>query len=394
MKKRLFYNELIYKAFYYSPHLSCLELSSRIAKSIPFTARILNELIAGGSIEQDGLAPSNGGRRPHIYSVKPDALYILAVAMDQFITRIAVFDFSQKVVGGIQQISIGLAKNPNAIYQLSDYMELAIRKSKIPRDKILGAGIGMPGFIDTQKGMNYSFLPTDGVSIPCFLSKKLKFPIFIDNDSSLIALAEHRFGAAQEMKHAMVINLGWGVGLGLILNNQLYRGAEGFAGEFSHIPLYDNGKLCSCGKRGCLETETSLKVIIDHAAQGLKKKGHSDFLPKDFKVGDVEKDWQWIIKASQAGDPYTIELITKVGYDIGRGVATLIHLFNPETIVVSGRGAQVGRLWQAPIMQAVNEHCIHRMAANTSIKVSPLGARAELLGAAALVVENLGKQGL
>jgi predicted NBD/HSP70 family sugar kinase len=133
-----------------------------------------------------------------------------------------------------------------------------IRKSGVDKKKIIGAGIGMPGFIDSKKGINYTFLEAGEQTISQYLSRQLELPVYIDNDSSLIALAEFRFGLARRQKNAMVLNIGWGIGLGMILNGELFRGQNGFAGEFSHMPLFNNNKLCSCGKTGCLETEASL----------------------------------------------------------------------------------------------------------------------------------------
>lgn len=391
MKKRLQYKLLILREFYYAGTLSCAELSTRIGKSIPFTGQLLANLVGEGTVVENGLAPSAGGRRPAMYSVKPDAMYVIAVAMDQLVTRVLVMDFENKPVMPLQQEELKLADNPEALVHLKALIERAIKKAKIPKKKILGVGIGMPGFIDPQKGVNYSFVSIDDNSISGYLNKELDVPVYIDNDSSIIALAEQHFGAAMGVGNAMVVNIGWGIGLGLILNHQLYRGGNGFAGEFSHIPFFDNNKVCSCGKKGCLETETSLKVILEKAEQGLKRKSTSAFLKKDFRTGSIEKDWQAIVKAAQMGDEYVVKLLTAAGYDIGRGVAVLIHLFNPELIVLSGRGAQAGRIWQAPVLQAVNEHCIPRLVGNTVVKMSTLGHKAELIGAAALVLENLSK---
>src|SRR5690606_38198097 len=102
-------------------------------------------------------------------------------------------------------------------------------------------------------GINYTYLDAGKQSIPQYISKKIKLPVFIDNDSSLIALSELKFGLAKSIKDVLVINLGWGIGLGMVINGQIYRGASGFAGEFSHIAISESGALCSCGKQGCLE---------------------------------------------------------------------------------------------------------------------------------------------
>jgi predicted NBD/HSP70 family sugar kinase len=185
----------------------------------------------------------------------------------------------------------------------------------------------------------------------------------------------------------MVINISWGVGLGMILDGELFRGHNGFAGEFSHIPVFkDNEKICSCGKTGCLETETSLLVIIEKAIQGLKK-GRMSVL-NNLSFDHLEESCQAIMDAAYKGDTFAVELFSKAGYNLGLGIAILITLLNPELIILGGRGAAAGKLWLAPIQQAINEHCIPKIAEETQIRISTLGQRADLIGAAALVMEN------
>ncbi|MFC0774910.1 ROK family protein [Terrimonas alba] len=387
MGKKSFYKGLIFREFYFSKNLSCADLSDRIEKSIPFTMNILNELMDEGYVIETGYAPSSGGRRPITYALKEDRIYILSVAMDQFVTRISLMDIHNKHVGEVVKFELPLQNNPDALFQLANKIDEVVVSSKIDKTKIVGVGIGMPGFIDFKKGINYSFLETKEQTITEFLSTRLKLPVYIDNDSSLIALAEWRFGTARNKKNAMVINIGWGIGLGMVLNGELFRGHNGFAGEFSHLPLFNNNKLCTCGKTGCLETESSLLVIIEKAAEGLKS-GRKSALGSDFPSGHFEQDSQAVIAAAIKGDQFAVELLSEIGYNIGRGVAILIHLINPESIILSGRGALAGKVWQAPIQQALNEHCIPRLAANTSIEISTLGYQAELIGSAALVMES------
>jgi predicted NBD/HSP70 family sugar kinase len=313
-------------------------------------------------------------------------MYILSVAMDQFVTRIAILDMHNRYLTGIEKFELPLSGNPQALSELVENLEQVIAGSGIPRNKFIGIGIGMPGFVDTAKGINYSFLEIPDGSITEYLSTRLELPVFINNDSSLIALAELKFGAARNRKTAMVINIGWGIGLGLVINGELYQGENGFAGEFSHIPLFLNGKLCSCGKRGCLETESSLLVVLEKAREGLQSGRQSAI--KELSTQHLEQAIESVITAAGKGDQFMIELLSDAGYTIGRGVAVLIHVLNPEVIILSGRGASPGIIWQTPIQQALNEHCIPRLAASTSIEISNLGYNAEIIGAAALVMEN------
>ena len=386
VKNRLSKSKIL-KELYFMDNLSCADLSLKIGKSFPVTQKLIEDLVAENKVTETGYAASTGGRRAQTYSLQKTMMYLVSVAMDQFVTKIAVMDMQNNFVSPVEKIVLPLPNNPEALPLLVKIIERAIDSSGIPKEKFVGVGIGMPGFVNVKKGINYTYLrlPHDK-SITKYIAEKIGVPTFIDNDSSLVALAELRFGAAREEKNAMVINISWGVGLGLILHGELFRGDDGFAGEFSHIPLFLNGKLCSCGKTGCLETESSLLLIVERAKEGIS----SGRLTKLTALPDTDLEMasDIIIKAVKDGDQFVIELFSKAGYDIGNGVAVLIHLLNPKIIILSGRGSSAGQIWKAPIQQALNEHCIHRLFQSTSIEISTLGTDAELIGAAALVMEN------
>ncbi len=390
-KKRLVKNKIL-KELYFAENLSCAELCVKVHKSFPVTAKLIEELSAEDLVIETGFAPSTGGRRPLTYALQKNVMYLVSVAMDQFVTKIAIMDMQNNFVTPVEKVVLPLPNNPEALSVLIEKISTVIESSGIAKEKLVGVGIGMPGFVNVKKGINYSYLQLAGKSITKHITEKIGIPVFLDNDSSLIALAELRFGAARGEKNAMVVNIGWGVGLGLILDGELFRGHEGFAGEFSHIPLFLNGKLCSCGKTGCLETETSMLLIVEKAREGISLGRLSKLSSLLFE--DLELACDAIIKAVQEGDQFAIELFSKAGYDIGKGVAVLIHLLNPKLIILSGRGSSAGQIWQAPIQQALNEHCIHRLYQSTSIEISTLGIHAELIGAAVLVMENFDRMPL
>lgn len=372
---------------YFAGELSCADLSELINKSVSLTSRILSEMIDEGIVVELGHALSTGGRRPQMYALKLDLLYMVSVAMDQKITRIALLDMRNNYVGEVRSVGLVLNDNPGALNQLTECLQAFINDSDISKDKIIGIGIGMPGFVDLDKGHNYSFLKVEeGKSITGVIESVIGVPVLIENDSSLIALAELKFGAARNKQNAMVVNIGWGIGLGMILNGILFRGYNGFAGEFSHIPIFTNNKMCSCGKTGCLETEVSLLFVVEKAIKGLKD-GKLSIL-KDLSIERLEESSKAILEAASKGDRFAVELLSETAYNIGRGVAILIHLLNPELIVLSGRGSVAGKIWKPPIEQAINEHCIPKISENTMIEISSLGYEAALIGAAALVMEH------
>ena len=387
--KQLLYKAEILKHFYFAGSLSCSDLSALTQKSLPLTTRLLNELAEAGLVADSGLAESTGGRRAQMYSLVSDFMYVVTVAMDQYVTRISIADLLNRFVIAPVEFELRLPENPQSLKQLGSLVENYINNCGIERSKLLGVGIGMPGFIDVKKGINYSFLtPAPGESVVSYLKKKIGLPVFIDNDSSLVALAESKFGEAKGRHNCMVINIGWGVGLGLVLNDQLFRGNNGFAGEFSHIPLFTNNKICSCGKLGCLETESSLVVLVNKAREGLLS-GRSTSLPAGFDKLPLEEAVKVVLEAANRGDRFVVELLGEIGYNIGRGIAILIHILNPAHIVLSGRGAEAGNLWLAPVQKAINEHCIPRISEKTTVSVSSICREAEMIGAAALVMEHL-----
>ncbi len=380
----------IIKQLYFGKELSGTDLSERIHRSLPLTNKLLCELKEAGSVVELGFAPSKGGRRPMLYSLDKSFGYIVSVAMDQLFTRIGILTADHTFVTAIERHELNLSTEPDALAILGNLIEKHIRASGLEGARIIGVGIGMPGFIDLEKGVNYSFFRSENESLQKSLQDRLQLPVFIDNDSSLVALAEYRFGAARDKRNVMVVNVSWGIGLGMVLNGELFRGNNGFAGEFSHIPIFSSNKLCSCGKTGCLETEASLLVLVEKAIKGIEQ-GKITNLPA-ISLANPEEACSAIIRMALKGDKFCVELIAEIGYNIGRGLAILIHILNPELIILSGRGATAGKLWNAPIQQAINEHSIPRLAEHTAIEISSVGNKDELYGAAALVMENYDRE--
>jgi predicted NBD/HSP70 family sugar kinase len=305
--------------------------------------------------------------------------------MDQLYTKIVITDIQNNPVLPVETHEIKLLNNITAHLELVKLIDDVIARSGISRDRIAGMGIGIPGFTNTRLGVNYSYLvPEGGESLHKFLVRKLGIPVSIDNDSSLIALSELKFGLAKDKGEVMVINVGWGIGLGMIVNGVLFRGFTGYAGELSHIPISESDTLCECGKRGCLETEATLRVVTEKAVKGIKDGNISGL---KFQSSPEEMS-EAIMVAANKGDQYAIELLSDMGYKIGKAIAILIHIVNPELIILSGRGAAVGKILLAPIQQALNKYCIPRLSEHTEVKVSAIGRKAELMGAAALVMEN------
>ncbi|SEA75339.1 ROK family transcriptional regulator [Pedobacter hartonius] len=379
---------LLIKELYYKHPLSLTELCKVTKKSLSLVTKAIGGLVDDGYVVEEGLAPSTGGRRASQFHLNPDKQkYIVSVAVDQLVTRLVMYDLANNEVIPVKSIDLLIADDPDSADKLIDFIRENIHTSGIQIDNLIGLGLGMPGFISIEEGANYSYLkPKKDVNLRKYLAEELGIPVFIDNDSSLIAMAESRFGVAAGMSDVLVANIGWGTGLGMILNGQLYRGKGGYAGEFSHIPLSNKNNLCSCGRRGCLEVETSLLVMTERAKSEIAE-GAASSMTELFKDRGKDIGEQFLL-AARNHDPLAVSILSDAAFALGKGLATLIHIMNPECIVLSGRGAIAGKLLLPPIQQAINQFCIPRMANQTSVVLSELTDRAQLLAAAALVIEN------
>lgn len=378
----------ILKRLYFSHPQSIAELSSSIGKSVPNITSAINQLQDAGFIKNGGLAPSTGGRRAAQFIPNTQQLrMVLSIAIDQFYTSIAIVDFNNNYRTPIRTEAIDLQAS-DAYLKLVQLIESTLSESD--PSLIFGIGITIPGFVDSQTGKNHSY-PSDSefYNLTIHIERKFNLPTFVENDSSAIAIAEHRFGQAQEAKDVMVVNLNWGVGLGMIMDNMLYRGHSGYAGEFSHIPLSNLNKLCSCGKKGCLEVEASLVAAVEFASQRLAS-GEESSLRAIF-VRDQIISGDQLLDAAIQGDQLAIEALKRIGHMLGKGIATLIHIVNPQLVVISGRGAKAKNILLPQIQSAVLEFSIHRLSKHTKIAFSETPS-IQLLGSTCICILQADKK--
>ncbi|MNV57214.1 N-acetylglucosamine repressor [compost metagenome] len=209
--------------------------------------------------------------------------------------------------------------------------------------------------------------------------KALNLPVIIQNDMAGSAIAEFRHGLAKGKKNALVLLMDWGVGLGIVMDGELRRGATGFSGEFGHIPFVENGALCYCGKHGCLETIASGNALSKTAREGL-------LLGKKSMLNDLSKEEleriepEVIINAANRGDQYAIQLLSNIGANMGKGISILIQLFNPELIVLTGKIAKAKQYITLPMQQSINTYCMTQIREEMVIESSVLGENSRLLG--------------
>ena len=339
-------------------------------------------------LEKQGKGKSIGGRKPDLFGIKDNSLFVLGIEMGRYKTRMAIFNNKNVTITEIETFSLELNNDIATVDRLYEQATKLIKSSKIDPLKLIGIGINMPGLVDSKKGFNYTYLNFGEKSIQEILEEKFNRPVYIENDAKAIALAEHRFGLAKGKKDVLVIFLDWGIGLGIIQDGKVYRGTSGFAGEFSHIPFIENGYLCRCGKQGCLETVASGTALARMVKEGIQA-GRNSLLTK-LSDNDLDKiETELVVDAASKGDQYAINLLSEIGMNLGKGIAVLIQLYNPELIILGGRVAEAKEYITTPIQQSLNIYCMAQLREKTSIVTSELGQKVGIMGAVAMVMENI-----
>lgn len=359
-----------------------------IGISLPTVSLLLGDLLAEKLIVKQGRGESQGGRKPDLYGLAEDSFYILAMDMDKYTTRVTVYNTRNEKVIPVQQLKVTLNNEGQTLDKIYQFASQVILDSKVPEEKIIAVGITMPGLVESVAGINHTYLKSGKASLKEQLEKKFGKKVYIENDARAMTLAEYKFGTNEEHKNVLGIFVDWGIGLGIIIDKKLYRGFSGLAGEFSHSPLFDSkGIHCSCGKRGCLETVASGTALLRLAKEAISINDET-ILARLAKDKD-ELEPSWVIEAALAGDQQAISILSEVGQDLGRGIAILIQLFNPELIILGGSIAEAKNYILTPIQQALNIYSMAKLSEKTEISLSHLGKEVGLIGAIAVVNEHI-----
>lgn len=256
-------------------------------------------------------------------------------------------------------------------------LEKLLEDSGISRSSIVGAGAGIPGPIDRRTGTvaQGAILPEwVGINILQHLEQRLKIPVFVDNDANLGAWSEVTWGPHTGVSNLMFLKIGSGIGAGLILNGAPYYGHVGITGEIGHATIHEQGLVCRCGNRGCLETIASTTTMIELLSRGEDR----PLTPAD------------IVRKALGRDSATLRVLDDAGLAVGRALGNVANLINPEVIVVGGPLAGLGDLFLDPIRRGLIRHAVPVIGETTALTMSSLGDRAEALGAAALVFQHAG----
>ncbi len=366
---------------------SAPDLSKKLKISLPTCLVILNDLISQGFVNNIGVGESSGGRKPTMYALPENGCYVISCDFGRYSASMAIINCNNKLVTPIVHIDTHIDDN-GLVSKLYETAMNLLTEHQIPVEKVFAVGVDMPGLIDSKTGINYTIKAEKYQHVGADLKKRFKRMVYVDNDARMHAYGEYFFGVAKEYKDAVIIHWSWGLGLGLFLNGKLYSGNNGFAGEFSHIPMVENGDVCVCGKRGCLETIASSNTILKRLKDGIDSKQISSLIDQ-FKDQPDKVTPEDVIKAARLGDEFSVSILNEIGKAMGRGLSYIIQLLNPEVIVLSGPISKGNQYVLSPIQQSLNRLCLDKISSNTSILVSDMGDMSALLGTSEMVLQKV-----
>lgn len=336
-------------------------------------SNIVKSLVSAGRVSTSPTTSS--GRRALGVTVLDEADVAVGIDFGRSHVRVALAqagfrllgeEYAALEVGHLAEASIDVAAR---------MLETLCERTGTSRSQLIGAGIGIPGPIDHRTNMviRGAILPEwVDLDIDARLRQALDLPVFIDNDSNLGALAQITWGEHQECANLCFLKIGSGIGTGLILNGSLHYGNLGITGEIGHSTIFDQGLICRCGNRGCLETVASTGIMVELLSR-------TESAPLSIES---------IIERAKAGDSATLRVIDDLGVAVGHALANVANLINPEVFVLGGPLAPLGEILLAPIRRGLQRHAIPVIGENTTLCMSLLGDRAEALGAAALVLRQ------
>ncbi|WP_126974472.1 ROK family transcriptional regulator [Gynurincola endophyticus] len=361
------------------------EIAQSLNISVPTTTAIVTELLEDGIIEDCGKIDSIAGRPASHYGLVSEACYFIGMDVRDTYINIGLLDFKKNLTLSELEIPFHLENTAESLEQLIVILQKFINHPQVGNKTILSICISLTGRINIDNGYSYSFFHFDEEPLAKHIENRIGIKVFLENDSRAMAYGEFHKGVVKNEKNVLFVNIDYGLGLGILIDGKVYYGKSGFSGEFGHIPLFSNEMICHCGKKGCLETEASGRALLRMFGEAVKSGSVTGIVSASSELNTVTV--HDIIKGAQQEDVLSIELISKIGYHLGRGLAVLVNLLNPELIILGGALTNTGDYLYLTTKIALNKYSLSLVNSDSKLSISKLKEKAGIVGAA-LIARN------
>lgn len=365
--------------YIYNGNSTITDLSKEIDLSVPTVTKFIGEMCEEGFINDYGKLETSGGRHPNLYGLNPESGYFIGVDIKQFAINIGLINFKGDMVELKMNIPYTFENTAESLNKLCQLILTFIKKLPIDKEKILNIAVNISGRVNPESGYSYSIFYFEERPLSEILAEKLSYKVTIDNDTRAMTYGEYMVGGVNSEKNIIFVNISWGLGIGIIIDGKVYTGKSGFSGEFGHISTYDNEIICHCGKKGCLETEASGSAM--HRMLLEKIKGGASSILSDRVSRNETITLDDIISAVIKEDMLCIDIVEEVGQKLGKQIAGLINIFNPEMVIIGGTVSTTGDYITQPIKSAVRKYSLNLVNKDSVILASKLKDKAGIIGA-------------
>ena len=361
---------------------SIADLSRELNTSIPTITKLVGELIEEGFLVDMGKQGTNGGRRPSIYGLNPSAGYLVGTEVKRKSISIGITDFKGRLIEFQEDVAFELKNSEESFREMCKCILGVLSKAAIAPEHVLAYGFNLSGRVNNETGYCFTYFIGEDRPIGAFLKEELHAEVFVENDSRAMTYGEYICGVAGNETNMLFFNVTWGLGMGMITDGKLGYGKSGFSGEIGHIPILNNNQICQCGKTGCLETGASgaalHRILMEKMASG-----RASMLSDKYR-NSQEITLDDILDAISKEDVLAIEAIEEIGQTLGKAIACMINIFNPELIVIGGTMAAAKDYLLLPIKSSIQKHSLNIINSDTKIKLSKLGKKAGSIGSCML----------
>ncbi|MEF9923878.1 MAG: ROK family transcriptional regulator [Muribaculaceae bacterium] len=355
------------------------DLSKEMDMSVPTVTKFIDEMCEAGFLNVYGKLETSGGRHPNLYGLNPESGYFIGVEVKQSSVNIGFINFNGNMMEKKMDIPYKFENSQEGLNSLCHIILNFVKKLSIAKEKIINININLSGRVNPESGYSYSFFNFGERPLSELISEKIGYSVSIENDTRAMTYGEYLNGNVKGEKNIIFVNISWGLGIGIIIDGKIYNGKSGFAGEFGHFPAYENEIICHCGKKGCLETETAGSALHRKLFDRINK-GESSILSTKMKGENSSIDLEDIIAAVNQEDILCIEIVEEIGYELGKYIAGLINIFNPELVIIGGALSRTGDYITQPIKTAIRKHSLNLVSKDSVILTSKLGDKAGIIG--------------
>ena len=364
------------------------EMSKAVGVSLPTATSALNELMKAGLVTEIGKKDNSTGRIPMVYDLIPTAGYFVGVNPEMDCLALAASDFSGNLITEKTRIPYVYENTPENLEKVGKIINDFIASLPVSKEEILQVCVNVAERVNPFEGRAYNMYTFLKESLTDKLTELIQLPVCIENDSRSMAFAEFVKGRCRGLKDVIFVNVCWGLGIGIIMGGQLYYGKSGYSGEFGHMTAYNNNIICHCGKIGCIETEVSGRALKRKLTEKIQE-GKTSILSDKVLNRKEDITLQDILDAIAKEDVLSLATLQHIADELGKQLAGIINIFNPEMLVIGGEMSVTGDYLTLPVNMGIKKYSLNIMNEDSQIVTSELKDLAGITGACLMARHRL-----